>query len=292
MDEDAYRGRGIGFGDTIDLQHHDGPSTQNQSHPQLDPDDTHQRAPHQAETLREVAHETAQDLLRSPNLPPVAASPSSHAHLQSHQSAAASSHPADANVSDAKKQQPDQQAVDLGNAMDAYRRHEQDAIAAAHNDVSSSDDDDLEGDAIDDLDDDLMDKISSSPSIEDGVYNPSPAPTESASASVHDWPRRVSSLPTTSSFRRQAAARFFTSQSLSTSLSQQPRHLLLRRSNIPMPIKDIVSKPDTHLRHPAIHVNPHGNHDDYKTLQLGNKQESSTEHQTWPGKTQQDLTLD
>ncbi|KAM3468349.1 hypothetical protein MY5147_008028 [Beauveria neobassiana] len=252
--------------DTIDLQHHDGPSTQNQSHPQLDPDDTHQRAPHQAETLREVAHETAQDLLRSPNLPPIAASPPSHAPLQSHQSSAASSHPADANVSDAKQQQPDQQAVDLGNAMDAYRRHEQDAIAAAHNDVSSSDDDDLEGDAIDDLDDDLMDKISSSPSIEDGVYNPSPAPAESASASVHDWPRRVSSLPTTSSFRRQAAARFFTSQSLSTPLSQQPRHLLLRRSNIPMPIKDIVSKPDIHVRHPAIHVNSHGNHDDHKTV--------------------------
>ncbi|KAK8142047.1 hypothetical protein G3M48_009423 [Beauveria asiatica] len=230
--------------DTIDLQHRDGPSTQNQSHPQLDPDDTHQRAPHQAETLREVAHETAQDLLRSPNLPPVAASPSSHAPLQSHQSSAAPSHPADANVSDAK-QHPDKQAVDLGNAMDAYRRHEQDAIAATHNDVSSSDEDELEGDAIDDLDDDLMDKISSSPSIEDGVYNPSPAPAKSASASAHDWPRRVSSLPATPSFRRQAAARFFTSQSLSTPLSQQPRHLLLRRSNIPMPIKDIVSSQST-----------------------------------------------
>ncbi|KAM3514489.1 hypothetical protein MY11210_001832 [Beauveria gryllotalpidicola] len=231
--------------DTIDLQHHNGPSTQNPSHPQLDdPCDTHQRAPHQAETLREVAHEIAQDLLRSPNLPPVAASPSSHAPSQSPQSSAVSTHPADANVSDAK-QHPDKQAVDLGNAMDAYRRHEQDAIVAAHNDVSSSDDEDLQGDAIDDLDDDLMDKISSSPSIEDGVYNSSPAPAESASASAHDWPRRVSSLPTTSSFRRQAAARFFSSQSLSAPVSQQPRHLLLRRSNIPMPIKDIISSQST-----------------------------------------------
>ncbi|KAJ4150016.1 hypothetical protein LMH87_010784 [Akanthomyces muscarius] len=149
--------------DTIDLQDHDGPSTQNQSHPEFDPDDIHHRAPHQAETLREVAHETAQEL-RSPIIP---TSPTSRGRSRTHQSAPGTRHAADFDDSDT--QDPDAQAADLTDAftMDSYRQHEQDAIVAAHNGASSSDEEDLDGEAIDDLDDDLMDKISSSPSIED-----------------------------------------------------------------------------------------------------------------------------
>lgn len=68
------------------------------------------------------------------------------------------------------------------------RMAQEDALAIAQNGgVSSSDEGDLDGDA-DDLDDDMMDKISSSPSIEDGGCRPLPAPMV--------WPRRVSSLPT------------------------------------------------------------------------------------------------
>lgn len=62
----------------------------------------------------------------------------------------------------------------------------EDALAVAQNGgVSSSDEGELDGD--DDLDDDMMDKISSSPSIEDGGCCPVIAPVA--------WPRRVSSLP-------------------------------------------------------------------------------------------------
>lgn len=201
--------------DTIDLQDHHGPSAQDQSHPRLDPDGNH-FAPHQAETLRDVAHETAQDLLRSPTLPAIA-DPD-----QAHKTSANSSHPAD-DLAVVKDKNPDAQATDLTDAMDAYRQHEQDAIAAAHNGPSSSDEEDLD-DAIDDLDDDLMDKISSSPSIEDGVYSLTTAPAADA------WPRRVSSLPTSARFRRQAAARYFSAHSRPSSVNQQPRHLLLSRS--------------------------------------------------------------
>ncbi|OAR00896.1 hypothetical protein LLEC1_00651 [Akanthomyces lecanii] len=166
--------------DTIDLQDHDGPSTQNQSHPEFDPDDIHHRAPHQAETLREVAHEIAQEL-RDPIIP---TSPTSRGRSRTHQPAPGTSHAADFDDSDI--QDPDAQAADLTDAftMDAYRQHEQDAIAAAHNGPSSSDEEDLDGEAIDDLDDDLMDKISSSPSIEDGSNSGKPVDTLGSTASI------------------------------------------------------------------------------------------------------------
>lgn len=78
------------------------------------------------------------------------------------------------------------------NGSDMYRhdhqQQQQDALAVAQNGgVSSSDEGDLDGDGDTDLDDDMMDKISSSPSIEDGGCNPVAVPVA--------WPRRVSSLP-------------------------------------------------------------------------------------------------
>ena len=48
------------------------------------------------------------------------------------------------------------------------QQQEEDALAVAQNGgISSSDEGDLDGD---DFDDDMMDRISSSPSIEDGAY--------------------------------------------------------------------------------------------------------------------------
>lgn len=73
-----------------------------------------------------------------------------------------------------------------GLGIEMYHHDQQDALAIAQNGgVSSADEDDLDGDDGD-LDDDMMDKISSSPSIEDGALNPVIMPAA--------WPRRESSL--------------------------------------------------------------------------------------------------
>ena len=65
----------------------------------------------------------------------------------------------------------------------SQEQQQEDALAVAQNGgVSSSDEGDMDGD---DLDDDMMDRISSSPSIEDGVYYCYP----------DQWPPRMSSLP-------------------------------------------------------------------------------------------------
>jgi hypothetical protein len=65
---------------------------------------------------------------------------------------------------------------------------QQDALAIAQNGgLSSQENSDMEGDADDSLDDDMLDKISSSPSIEDGG-------SPSASTSQAPWPPRQDSL--------------------------------------------------------------------------------------------------
>lgn len=66
--------------------------------------------------------------------------------------------------------------------------HAEDNLAVAQNGGSSGreDDSDTGGDTDESMDDDMMDKISSSPSIEDGGC---------ALLSPRDWPRRVDSLP-------------------------------------------------------------------------------------------------
>jgi hypothetical protein len=73
------------------------------------------------------------------------------------------------------------------------QQQQDDALAVAQNGgISSSDEGDMDGDG-DDLDDDMMDRISSSPSIEDGtLYNLSPLTTRIAPLY---WPQRLSSLP-------------------------------------------------------------------------------------------------
>lgn len=67
-------------------------------------------------------------------------------------------------------------------------KQQDDPLAVAQNGgVSSSDEGDMDGDG-EDLDDDMMDRISSSPSIEDGAsYNHTPYSSVA-------WPRRLPSL--------------------------------------------------------------------------------------------------
>ncbi|KAL7919917.1 hypothetical protein ACQKWADRAFT_329273 [Trichoderma austrokoningii] len=142
--------------DTIDLQDHHAPSAQDQSaHRDQRPT---ARAPHQAETLRDVAHRTAQEQSRTPRAASSSSSTSTSTSTRHHET-----------------------------DMDVYQQHQhqQDPLAVAQN-GGMADDDDIEDDG--DLDDDMMDRISSSPSIEDGACSHSVAVTPVA------WPRRVSSL--------------------------------------------------------------------------------------------------
>ncbi|KAF6838180.1 Tip elongation aberrant protein Tea4 [Colletotrichum plurivorum] len=151
--------------DTIDLQDHEAPSAKD--HPR-GPNGSF--GPHQAETLREVAQESAEAQARSPRL--------SWSNADS-----------DADVPDSDDL-VDEVSDKLNNdAMDdAGKKQQQDALAVAQNGGMSGNSDDGDMDDTDEsLDDDMMDKISSSPSIEDGGCSPITIP--------QSWPRRVDSLP-------------------------------------------------------------------------------------------------
>lgn len=130
-------------------------------------------APHQAETLRDIAHETAEAESRSPRVSWTNGKPN--------------------HTDDITSSRDQSEEVAGGFGIDMYSHNQEDALAIAQNGgVSSADDDDLDEDADADLDDDMMDKISSSPSIEDGGFNP-----VDTSAG---WPRRISSLSSLRTF--------------------------------------------------------------------------------------------
>lgn len=148
--------------DTLDLQAQDSPSakdhTRQPSHPA--PVGLGPAAPHQVQTLRNVEQDALQEQMSSPRL--------SHAH--EHNQTGFTEEPDF--YDDQDEEIPDGRPV-------------QDAQTAGHPaDDSGIDDSDI-GDHGDDdgLDDDLMDKISSSPSIDDGNY---PFSTV--------WPSRVDSV--------------------------------------------------------------------------------------------------
>ncbi|KAK4157096.1 hypothetical protein C8A00DRAFT_29952 [Chaetomidium leptoderma] len=160
--------------DTIDLQAHEAPSAQR--HHGLTPDGS--LAPHQAETLREVAAETAEENLRNPR---VSWNPDQD-DLREH----------------ALALDPATGGQQNGSADNMRADPQQDALAVAQNGGVAghgADDGDVDGDAEVDMDDDMMDKISSSPSIEDGgstfalptlsSSRPSPLPQ---SATLHALP--------------------------------------------------------------------------------------------------------
>ncbi|RYP16607.1 hypothetical protein DL767_010156 [Monosporascus sp. MG133] len=147
--------------DTIDLQDRSAPSAKDHRRPP--PQSTTPNgllAPHQAETIREVVEDRADEECRSPGL-----------SWANGDSGDLSQHPEDL-------------ADHAANSINRNNMQQQDALAAAaQNGGAVSDDADLGAEGDEDLDDDMMDKISSSPSIDDGGYTlPSP------------WPRRVDSL--------------------------------------------------------------------------------------------------
>jgi hypothetical protein len=127
--------------------------------------------PHQAETIREISHDIADEQRRSPRV-----------SLDNRNSLDEIDSFADELAADSSG--PKTRAQGARDNNDSTMIQE-DALAIAQNGgMSSSDEGELDGD--DDLDDDMMDKISSSPSIEDGGCNP---------VAPGAWPRRVSSLP-------------------------------------------------------------------------------------------------
>ncbi|KAF4972935.1 hypothetical protein FSARC_629 [Fusarium sarcochroum] len=153
--------------DTIDLQDHHSPSAQDHSKSPRLGGAANSLGPHQAETIREVTHDTADEQRRGPR-----------ASLDNRNSL----DDIDSFADDLVANHTAQRASDDNDTTMV----QEDALAVAQNGgVSSSDEGELDGD--DDLDDDMMDKISSSPSIEDGGCYSVTAPLA--------WPRRVSSLP-------------------------------------------------------------------------------------------------
>jgi hypothetical protein len=139
-------------------------------------------APHQAETLREVAQETAEENLRSPRVS--WQNSDGVGDLQQYAEGLGSGGGVNgtANINGANGGAQQQQ----GRSM---QQQQQDALAIAQNGgvSSAASDDGSMDDADDGMDDDMMDKISSSPSIEDGWCPPQTAPIS--------WPKRVDSLP-------------------------------------------------------------------------------------------------
>ena len=171
------------FLDTIDLQDHSAPSAKNHpKHPgKIDTknifNDNLDLAPHQASTLREVAHEAAEEQARSPRVSwseggePVGGVTDKAAILQNGNMAAATA------ASAAMRMHANADLQDSSDEGDLAHHVEED--------------DDEDEDDDDDLDDDMMDKISSSPSIEDGGYFTMSNMPESR----FKWPQRVDSLP-------------------------------------------------------------------------------------------------
>ncbi|KAH6893395.1 hypothetical protein B0T10DRAFT_527806 [Thelonectria olida] len=198
--------------DTIDLQDPVAPSAQDHSRSRLaaanNASSSNSLSPHQAETIREVSHDAADEQSRSPRI-----------------SWEDNGKPIGDIHQFAEDLGPTRSTLEDDSDDEHGKMSQEDALAIAQNGgISSSDEGDLDGDA-DDLDDDMMDKISSSPSIEDGGCCPVITPVA--------WPRRVSSLP--------------------HALRNAPQHL--RGSSgprPPSPYPDLLKHMPSHSPHPKL----------------------------------------
>lgn len=156
------------FLDSIDLQDQNAPSAQDHSRQPTKPSPlgTGPPAPHQAGTLREVEAEAAEENIRSPRV----SKEWTNGELQ-------------------QQDEDEDLAARQDGKSSGSGRQQQDNLAVAQNgglSGSTGEDADMadgEGDDGMDDDDDMMDKISSSPSIDDGGYS---LPLL--------WPRRLDSL--------------------------------------------------------------------------------------------------
>jgi hypothetical protein len=175
--------------DTIDLQDRDAPSAQD--HLRIKTTSTNgSLRPHQAETLREVAAESAEENLRSPRLSWSGGDPGDlHQYAEDLAAEVANSINRTQN---GKMQSTSQQ-----------QQQQQDALAIAQNggvSMHDNDDTDMDTDGEGDLDDDMMDKISSSPSIEDGASTFTTTPISQL--------RYVDGFPESSTLPRRQASPF------------------------------------------------------------------------------------
>ncbi|TAQ86861.1 hypothetical protein B7494_g4833 [Chlorociboria aeruginascens] len=153
--------------DSIDLQDPNSPSAQDHS---TQPSRSAPIGPHQAEALREVEVQQEREHYRSPR------------------------------VSKDWSVEPQQYAdSDLAEAISAKltgeNLHQQDELAVAQNGGRIEEDMDADAEGDDGMEDDMMDKISSSPSIDDGGYSlPNMWPARSDSLSRARTPQRSPNL--------------------------------------------------------------------------------------------------
>lgn len=203
--------------DTIDLQDRKTPSAKDHSHSHAN--DPSHLAPHQAGTLRDVAQEAAEENARSPRVSwsnrDAIGDDSQHYYTDDISSSAAN--PYGPNHSDGDDE-------DWTASEPTMQQHQRDSLAVAQNGGLSGniDESDADGDTDDSLDDDLMDRISSSPSIEDGGYTLN---------LPRLWPRRVDSLPTTRpSFSPTRSSPTFDDPTSSSPYLELPEHPPLKHS--------------------------------------------------------------
>lgn len=254
--------------DTIDLQASTAPTTQR--HPRAAPDGS--IAPHQAETLREVAAESAEENLRSPRISWVPDSDD----IQQHALALDSTNPFDPAPAAAAAAPDPRTAASSDSKMRGGVQ--QDALAIAQNGGLSgteADDADLEADPEVDMDDDMMDKISSSPSIEDGGSTSAlPAlPPSNPDHSPQDLPAVLPSSPTAAAVDNNVCDTRSSSPYL-----ESPDHLPLR-SGAPEGVPPAATLPFLAHSPGRYHHHRHHNRRD------GEYETSSTTEDEAPGET-------
>lgn len=211
--------------DSIDLQDQNAPSAQDHTRQPTHPTPlgSGPPAPHQAEALREVAADTADQNLRSPRISKEW-STSETQQLNGYEDELAKGVTASLNGAGAQKQ--DTLAVaQNGGATGATSEDAE--MADAEGDDGMDDDED---------DDDMMDKISSSPSIDDGGYSFS-----------HLWPQRSDSLSRTMSLKTSLSFTQACGES-SSPFMETPEHYPLRPLRDQFD-KDVVSGAKSNQHH-------------------------------------------
>ncbi|KAI1369124.1 hypothetical protein F5Y08DRAFT_325532 [Xylaria arbuscula] len=193
--------------DSIDLQDHDAPSAQDHKHPisksSLHINTNGSLAPHQAGTIREVEEERAEEEARSPRVSWTNGDAGNDRDLQLY---------------------AEELASGIVNSLNGNKMQQQDALAIAQNGGvggHADDDGDIEVNTDDDdLDDDMMDKISSSPSIEDGGCTLPPM-----------WPARIDSLRNSFSSHGFSSSPTLTEARSSSPYLEPPDYLPLQLSD-------------------------------------------------------------
>ncbi|KAI0435180.1 hypothetical protein F5Y09DRAFT_336934 [Xylaria sp. FL1042] len=238
--------------DSIDLQDHDAPSAQDHKHPALkstpNTGTNGSLAPHQAGTIREVEEERAEEEARSPRVSWVNGDGGNDRDLQLY---------------------AEELASGIVNSLNGNKMQQQDALAIAQNGGvgGHADDDgdiDVNTDDDDDLDDDMMDKISSSPSIEDGGCTLPPI-----------WPVRSDSLRNSlSSHEVSGSPVVFEARSSSPYLDLS-EHIPLQLSNQQLSKASVNTlDPDHLLPGGYTGANEHDNHDNVPNCEVLSDSES------------------